>query len=464
MEQCQSYWNKCLEIFKDNLSGTAFRTWFAPITPIQYTDNILVLQVKSQYIVEYIEDNYIDLLKRTLVHVFGKGIRLEYRVLIDSQSGTASTIPSEGVMNQLPTAAQSKPFHTPYENNRAGLPKIDPQLNSNYTFNSFVEGECNRLPRTAGMSVAQNPGKTVFNPLFIYGGSGVGKTHLATAIGNQVLAAYPNARVLYVTATTFEMQYRKAVVENETSDFINFYQNIDVLIVDDIQYWADKKATQNTFFCIFNHLHQLGKQLILTSDKSPMELHGLEDRLITRFKWGLLAEIKRPDFQLRKDILRSRMYRDGIEMSDEIVDFIADNVKSNIRDLEGVLASLLAYSTLTDKQIDMDLAKEVVGRIAQITNERMSIEGITTAVCSHFNLTEKVLFAKTRKHEIVTARQVAMYLAKRLTDYSLNEIGIRMGNRNHATVLHSVKTISDMMQYDAVLRQSVHQIENALKA
>ncbi len=449
-----TYWGSCLDILKDSLSNSAYRTWFAPIVPLQFEDGVLVLQVSSQFVVQYIEENYIDLLKKTIFRVCGVGTRLEYRVLI---AGAGSTIPSQGVaakteIEPVETRTLAAPVVTDFES----------QLNPRYTFHSFVDGDSNRLARAAGLTISGNPGKTVFNPLFIYGGSGVGKTHLVNAIGNEICQAFPTKRVLYVSANTFQVQYMDAVVHNNVNDFMHFYQTIDVLIVDDIQYWADKKGTQDAFFFIFNHLHQIGKQLILTSDRSPLELKGLHERLITRFKWGLTAELKRPDFQLRKDILKSCIYRDGLEIPERVVDYIAENVRENVRDLEGILASLLAYSTITNAQIDMPLTEEVVNRAVRTSAAEMTMENIATAVCEHFNVPEKMLLSKSRKQEIALARQVAMYIAKKMTDKSLAEIGLNLGNRNHATVLHAIKTVSDQMEYDAMLRRSVHQIENAL--
>lgn len=463
MENCVTYWDKCLEILRDNLSGSAYRTWFAPIVPLQYENKVLVVQVKSQYVVEYIEENFIDLLHKTLLRVFGEGIRLEYRVLIDSNSGAGSLIPSQGVANAATPVFTGYMPLTPSEL-RQQMPKLDSQLNPLYTFPSFVEGACNKLARNAGVTIAANPGRNIFNPLFIYGGSGVGKTHLANAIGNAILQQFPDKRVLYVSANTFQVQYTDAVVSNKVNDFINFYQTIDVLIVDDIQYWADKKGTQNTFFFIFNHLHQTGKQLILTSDRAPVDLKGLEDRLITRFKWGLSVQIQTPDFQLRKDILKNRIWRDGLEIPEDVVDYIAHNVRHNVRDLEGVLASLLAYSTLMNAEIDLQLAEEVVGRLVHVDSSGITIDNITAAVCEHFNLPEKTLYANTRKREVAQARQIAMYVAKQMTDKSLVEIGRQMGNRNHATVLHAVRTITEELEHDSFLRRSVKQIENALQS
>ncbi len=457
MNNAITYWGSCLELLKDNLSDSAYRTWFAPIVPLDFTDGVLVLQVSSQFVVQYIEENYIDLLKKTIFRVCGVGTRLEYRVLI---AGAGSTIPSQGVAAE--DLRQREVERTEPMAPAQPVSDLDSQLNNRYTFLSFIDGESNRLARAAGLTIAGNPGKTVFNPLFIYGGSGVGKTHLVNAIGNEIRQAYPNKRVLYVSANTFQVQYMDAVVHNNVNDFMHFYQTIDVLIVDDIQYWADKKGTQDAFFFIFNHLHQIGKQLILTSDRSPLDLKGLNERLITRFKWGLTAELRRPDFQLRKDILKSSIYRDGLDIPEAVVDYIAENVRENVRDLEGVLASLLAYSTLTNAQINMTLAEEVVNRSVRTQAAEMTLENIASAVCEHFEVSEKMLQSKSRKKEVALARQVAMYIAKKMTDKPLAEIGLNLGNRNHATVLHAIKTVNDQMEYDAMLRRSVHQIENAL--
>ena len=459
-QKLQTSWNQCLDILRDNLSSTAFRTWFAPIIPMQFENKILVLQVKSEFIMEYIEDNYLDLLAKTLVRVFGKGVRLEYRVLIDSHSGTSHIIPSQVVMDQQVKRSTSTP-QVAYGANQS-MPQFQSQLNKSYTFATFVAGESNKMAHSVGQNIAKAPGR-LFNPLFIYGGSGVGKTHLANAIGNQVLQNDPSKRVLYVTANTFQVQYSEAVLSNKVNDFVNFYRTIDVLIVDDVQYWADKKGTQSTFFFIFNYLHQSGKQLILTSDCAPVDLKGLEDRLITRFKWGVMAEIQKPDFALRKNILKSRIYQDGLDIDDEIVDYIAGNVNQNVRDLEGVIASLLAYSTLTDANIDLELAQQVIARMVRVNTEELSIDNITEAVCEYYGISEKSLYASTRKHEVAQARQVAMYLAKKLTKKSLIEIGREMGNRNHATVIHAVNTITKTMETDSFLKRSIQQLENTLR-
>ena len=453
MQTLQQQWAQCQTILADNLTSSAYQTWFAPIVPLQFADGVLVLQVKSQFVAEYIEENYLPLLSAAIFRVFGQGTRLEYRVLIDSTSGAGTRLPSNGA-----------PMQAPIMGSQRVTPNFDTQLNALYTFDSFVAGEPNKLARTAGMAIAKQPGSTAFNPLFIYGGSGVGKTHLANAIGNQVRAINPQMRVLYVSANTFKLQYQDATKNNHVPDFLNFYQTIDVLIVDGIQYFAGLKGTQDTFFHIFNYLQQSRKQLILTSDRPPIELKDIEERLLTRFKWGLAAEVKRPDYELRRNILLSKMRRDGIVLSDEVVTFIAQNVRDSVRDLEGVLASLLAHSTLTDSDIDLALAEQVVSHIVALQPHQTTIGDIISAVAQHYNLPEKALLSQNRAREIANARHVALYLSKELTDCSLTEIGFKMGKRTHATVLHSIGLIKSQMEFDPVLRQHLAQIESAIQA
>jgi len=451
--ELQQKWAQCQTILADNLTSSAYQTWFAPIIPLQFENGILVLQVKSQFVAEYIEENYIQLLSATIIRVFGQGTHLEYRVLIDSVSGAATMLPSAG--------AQA---HTNPINNAPKQPdSFDSQLNTFYTFDSFVAGEPNKLARTAGIAIAKQPGYTAFNPLFVYGGSGVGKTHLANAIGNQVKTFNPHARVLYVSANTFKLQYQDAAKTNRIPDFLNFYQTVDVLIVDDIQYFAGLKGTQDTFFHIFNYLQQSRKQLILTSDRPPIELKDIEERLLTRFKWGLSAEIKHPDYQLRKNILLSKMRRDGISLTDDVVDFIASNVRNSVRDLEGILASLLAHSTLTDREIDVKLAEQVVSHIVAIQPRKITVGDVIGAVAEHYSVPEKALLSANRSREVSNARHLAIYLTKELTDSSLTEIGFKMGKRTHATVLHSIALVKEKLEFDPVLRQTVSQIESALR-
>ena len=457
MQTLQQQWAQCQTILADNLTSSAYQTWFAPIVPLQFAEGVLVLQVKSQFVAEYIEENYIPLLSAAIIRVFGVGTRLEYRVLIDATTGAGTMVPSAAPSannrNQMAQAVQPQQAST-----------FDSQLNPSYTFDSFIAGDPNKLARTAGLAIADKPGQTAFNPLFIYGGSGVGKTHLANAIGNQVRALNQYARVLYVSANTFKLQYQDAAKSNRIPDFLNFYQAVDVLIVDDIQYFAGLKGTQDTFFHIFNYLQQSRKQLILTSDRPPIELKDIEERLLTRFKWGLAAEITRPDYQLRRDILVSKMRRDGIVLNDEIVDFIAQNVRDSVRDLEGILASILAHSTLTDREIDFALAEKVVSHIVAVQPRKTSIADIITAVSDYYNIPSKALLAQNRSREVSQARHVAIYLSKKMTDSSLTEIGFKMGRRTHATVLHSIAIMKEQLEYDPVMRQRISQLEAALRA
>lgn len=446
-------WNECTQILRDNLTPSVYNTWFAPLEVVDWNNDVLVLRVKSEFVVEYIEENYIHLLSRCIRRTFGEKTRLEYRVLVDSTSGTATTYPSENAANQS-TDQQRLSFATE---------KWDTQLNNSYTFSTFVQGETNKLARTAGVAISKNPGKTVFNPLFIWGGSGVGKTHLANAIGNHIAQHIPGARVLYVSANTFKLQYQEAAYRNKIPEFLQFYQSVDVLILDDIQFFANLKGTQDTFFHIFNFLHQSRKQLILTSDRSPLQLKDVEDRLLTRFKWGLSVEILRPDFELRKSILKDKVHRDGLELSEEIIDYIAANACENVRDIEGILASLMAYSTLMNTEINMDLAKSVVSRLVSVTPREVLLEDVVGMVCEHTNVTEKAITSKSRQKDVLRARQMIVYLAKQLTGHSLNEIGQVIGNRSHATVLHAFTMVKDQMEYDKVLKHDIQLLEGELR-
>ncbi len=463
MSRHEQLWNSCLKIIKDNINEASFNTWFSPIVPVRFENKVFLLQVPSQFFVEYIEEKYIDLLRMTLTRVAGSGTKLEYRVLIDKNSGTGTQIPStaEQKPKQYGNYKPQSTFVSPYQ--RVQLPELDPQLNPSFNFNSLIEGKSNKLARTAGLSIGNDPGKTIFNPLFVYGKSGVGKTHLANAIGVMTKQLHPEKRVLYVSANTFQIQYTDAVRNNTQNDFLNFYQTVDVLLIDDIQEFSGKTGTQNNFFHIFNHLHQSGKQLVLTADRSPLEMVGMESRLLTRFKWGLSAEIEKPDFELRKSILKSKIYRDGLEIPENVVDFIAENVVDNVRDLEGVLISLLAHSTLTNMPIDISLAEKVISRIVNITPKVMSIEFIRDTVCEYFKLSVDAISTKSRKLEVVQARQIAMYLSKNLTKNSLSTIGNYIGQRDHATVLHACKKVVDLMDTDKHFRRSVEEIEEKLK-
>ena len=461
MRTPQELWNRCLKVIKDNISGAAYSTWFEPIVPLKYENGEFVLQVPSMFFYEYIEEKFAELLRVTLYREVGEGTKLLYRIMVDKAATT--TIPAEDktvVAERVPdkiVKSGINPFEPVVQQD------IDPQLNAAYNFNTFIEGTSNKLARAAGISIANEPGKTIFNPLFLFGKSGVGKTHLVNAIGMMTKQLYPEKRVLYVSANLFQIQYTDAVRRNETNDFLNFYSNIDVLILDDIHEFMDKQGTQKTFFHIFNHLHQNGKQIIMTCDRAPGSLEGMEERLLTRFQWGLSAEIEMPDFELRKAILKSKIYKDGLEISEEVIDYIAANVTDSVRNLEGVLVSLLAHATLTDEDIDLALAEKVVGKVVAATPNVISVEKIRDMVCDYFALPLDAVMSKTRKREIATARQVAMYLSKQYTKSSLSVIGKLIGGRDHATVLHACNVVNYYMDTDKNFRMSVKELEQRLK-
>lgn len=467
-------WNRCLSVIRDNVPTISFKTWFEPILPLKIDNQVLTIQVPSPFFYEYLEEQYIDLLRKTLRKEVGLDAKLEYVVVMgNNQSSTQPYTVKYPTNNN--TKIQNKPLSVPL--NTEGKPSIknpfiipgiqklqvDPQLKPDNTFENFIEGECNRLARSAGYAVSQNPGGTAFNPLMIYGNSGLGKTHLSHAIGIEVKERFPDKVVLYVNANKFQTQFTEAIRNNNRNDFLHFYQMIDVLILDDVQEFAGKEKTQETFFHIFNHLHQSGKQLILTSDKPPIELKGMEQRLLSRFKWGLTADLQTPDFETRMEILKRKTYKDGIEISDEVLEYIASHINNNVRELEGALVSLLAQSTLNKKEITIELASEMINKLVKNSKRELSIDYITKVVCDYFNLPVDNLQTKTRKREIVQARQLAMYFSKSMTKSSLASIGSQIGKKDHATVLHACKTVSNLMETDKEFRLFVDEIEKKLK-
>ena len=347
---------------------------------------------------------------------------------------------------------------------KSAASEIDSRLNAEYDFDSFIEGPCNKLPRTAGLNVASQPGKTAFNPLFIYGKSGVGKTHLANAIGLKAKELHPQKKVLYVSANLFQLQYTEALRTGHANEFLNFYQMVDVLIVDDVHEFGEgkKQATQNAFFSIFNYLHQMGRQLIFTCDKKPAELEGFEPRLLSRFQWGLTAEMTSPDKETRKAILRQLVAKDGLTIPESVLDYLATHITENVRSLEGAVISLIAQSTINQRPVNLELAKQVVGNLVQVKRKQHTVLSIRDAVCDYFKITVDTLLSSSRKREVVQARQIAMYFSKQLTKDSLTMIGSTIGNRNHATVLHACKTVKDLMETDKYFRCSMEELERKL--
>jgi len=469
----KSAWEKCLNVIKDNVPSSSFKTWFEPIEPVKLENKVLTIQVPSAFFYEYLEEQFIDILRKTLRMVIGNGAKLEYNVVMENKNNSQPYTVSYPTNNN--NKIQNKPLTVPLKSDEKpsiknpfiipGIQKlqIDPQLKADNTFENFVEGDCNRLARSAGFAVAQNPGGTAFNPLMIYGNSGLGKTHLAQAIGIEVKERFPDKVVLYVNANKFQTQFTEATRNNNRNDFLHFYQMVDVLILDDVHEFAGKEKTQETFFHIFNHLHQMGKQLILTSDKPPIELKGMEQRLLSRFKWGLTADLQTPDFETRMEILRRKVYKDGIALSEEVMEYIASHVVNNVRELEGALVSLLAQSMLNKREITLELAAKLINKLVKNSKRELSIEYISKVVCDYFNMPVESLQAKTRKREIVQARQIAMYFSKSLTKYSLASIGAQIGSKDHATVLHACKTVNNLKDTDKNFRIFVDDIEKKLK-
>ncbi len=444
-------WEECLLIIKDNIEESAYNTWFAPIVPLKYTDGTLLIEIPSAFFQELLEEKYAELLKATVCRVFGGGTNISYRYPIDKENkkGGYTDVLSTNIIPDSKLASSS----------------FVSNLNGKYRFSNFIEGDCNKLPRTAGINIASQPGKNIFNPLFIYGKSGVGKTHLANAIGLKVLELHPQKRVLFVSSSLFQLQYTEASRTNQVNNFINYYQSLDMLIVDDIQEFGEgnKAHTQNIFFQIFNHLQQTGKQLVFTCDKKPAELEGMEERLLTRFKCGLSAEIELPDLDTRKAILKAKVEQDGLRISDNVLHYIAENVTNSIRDLEGTLISIVAQSTMNQRSINIDLAKKVIGNIVSASQKKYTVQDIRDIVCDYYGVSLDNLLSESRKREIVQARQVAMYFAKLKTKDSLTTIGLTIGKRNHATVLHACKTVQDLIDTDKSFRAGIEELDRMLK-
>ncbi|GHT63719.1 chromosomal replication initiator protein DnaA [Bacteroidia bacterium] len=452
-----------MEIIKDNVSDKAFHTWFVPIIPIKYQDNDFTVQVPSHFFYEYLEEHYADLIYASLSRVAGKHLVLYYRIIVDqsNEKGGGTILQSErpspvGEVKKTATQLNKSP------NGLVPVAEWNPNLNPRLTFRNFFEGDSNLLARRVGESICENPGKT-FNPLFIHGCPGVGKTHLCHAIGNRMAERFPEKKVMYISSHLFQVQFTDASRNNVSNDFINFYQGVDILIVDDIQELAGKEKTQNAYFHIFNHLHLLGKQIILTADKAPTDLQGIEERLISRFKWGATTELFKPDLELRKKILRNKIKQDGLKISEDIVDYIAENVTEHIRDLEGIITSLVAHSLVCNREVDLELAKRVVNKAVKIEKKQITVEKIQGVVSNYFKIDLNEIHSKSRKREIVQARQVTMFLSKKYTDYSYSRIGSLVGKRDHATVLHACRAIQDSLDIDKAFRITMNDIETLLK-
>ena len=457
---------------KDNIQQQAFKTWFEPIIPLKITENSLSIQVPSKFFYEWLEEHYVKILKVALTRELGDDARLIYTIKMENTFGNKApfteSIPSSnqsGVNAQkvdAPLQTYSSELKNPFVIPGIRNLQIESQLNPNYNFENFLEGDSNRLARSAGLAVSNKPGGTSFNPLMIFGGVGLGKTHLAHAIGVQIKNKYPDKTVLYISAEKFTQQYIESVKKNSRNDFIHFYQVIDILIIDDVQFFSGKTGTQDVFFHILNHLHQTGKQVIVTSDKAPVDMQDIEQRLLSRFKWGLSAELQIPDLETRISILKNKLFRDGVTIDYNIVEYVAKNIKTNVRELEGAIISLIAQSSFNRVDIDLNLAKEIVNKFVKNTKREVSIDYIQKVVSEYFQMDVATLQSKTRKRHIVQARQLAMYFAKKYTKASLASIGSQIGKRDHATVLHACKTVDNLSFTDKQFRKYVEDLNQKL--
>ena len=460
----KALWDNCLTLIKENVTEQQYKTWFAPIVFEKYDadSRTLLVQVPSMYMYEYLEQYYVNLLSKVLTRCFGENVRLTYRVVTDKQHGINTVVTGEE-----PTSVEPAP---PTERGNKAPTIIDtvnrdlnPQLDIHKTFHNYIEGDSNKLPRTVGLSIAEHPGKSTFNPFFVYGPSGCGKTHLINAIGVHCKEMYPQKRVLYVSARLFQVQFTDASRKNTINDFINFYQSIDVLIVDDVQEWATAEKTVATFFYIFDHLFRLGKQIILASDRPPVDLQWLHERMLTRFSCGLIAELEKPNVQLCEDILNAKCRRDGLKIPADVIRFIAETANGSVRDLEGVINSLLTYSIVYNTNVDMRLAERVVKRAVKIDNKPLTIDDILEKVCNHYNVSQQNVFSKSRKRDYVMVRQISMYLAQKYTKMPASRIGQLIGGRDHSTVIHSCSTVEQRLKVDKSFFAELSSIENSFK-
>ena len=467
-------WNECLQMIRENVPPQAYSTWFEPIKPVDYRDGLLTIQVPSDFFYEYLESRFIKVIKATIRKVLGPEGKLEYSIMMDTDENkpvvvrqpsvacTKTTNPRKQIEINFDKSEHSMVNHLVL----TGIKKINIEstLNKSNCFENFVTGECNRVAYEAGVAIAKNPGKTSFNPMFIFSPTGMGKTHICQAIGLETKKYHPELTVLYVNAEQFLMQFQASCRNNNSKnssrdDFVHFYQMIDVLIIDDIQFLADKVKTQEAFFHIFNHLQQNDKQLIFTCDKPPAELNGMEQRLISRFKWGLSAEMTVPDVVTRRNILKRKAYNGGVEMPDDVINFIAEHIKSNVREMEGFLVSLIAQSSLNRKAITIGLARQIAERFVNSSNREITINYIITSVCEEMGTSQEDFFKSTRKRNVVQARQLSMYFAKKYTKASLVVIGEKCGKKDHATVIHALKTIDNLLETDKQFRAMTEKIE-----
>jgi chromosomal replication initiator protein len=469
--EAEIVWNNCLKVIRQNISEQSYRTWFEPVIPYKLLGKKLIIQVPSQFFYEWLEDNYVQLLRKALDFSLGRDGQLEYSIVVDSGDRNTNRPPISVGAPKKETPEKSKEVteknsHTannPFHLGQASIPQNETFLNRSYTFTNFIEGDCNRLARAASFAVAEKPSVTSFNPLMIYGGVGLGKTHLIQAIGNHIKERFQDKTVLYVSSEKFTNQFINAIKDNNLQDFMGYYMRVDVLIIDDVQFLSGKEKTQETFFHIFNHLHQSGKQIVMTSDRPPRDLKGMEDRLLSRFKWGLTADLQAPDLETRIAIIQKKVNDEGIDIDFEVIEYLAHSIDSNIREMEGVMISLIAQASLTRRTIDLELAKKTLNHIVSDSEKEVNIDTIISVVTEHFQVRIADLKSKSRLRNIVIPRQIAMYLTKELTTLSLKSIGYHFGGRDHSTVIHAIQTINDLMDTDREIENTVKKLIQKFK-
>jgi chromosomal replication initiator protein len=494
----EEVWKECLDVIQDNVGAQSFETWFSVIRPISLEEDHdltkLTIQLPSRFYYEWLEEHYFTLLRKTITRVLGSGGRLIYDVVVEKanvetgEGGANVKLPAHPGSPPVEVGPESDPEPSPDElfdpslltggpgyaaqpgfNHTFTLPAIrkappvQSQLNPNYTFERFIEGDCNRLARSAALAIAKQPGKTSFNPFLIYGGVGLGKTHLIQAIGNYARAHNNVDSILYVSSERFTTEFVQAIQYNRVSEFSLFYRQIDLLVIDDAQFFGGKEKTQEEFFHIFNALHQSGKQIVLSADRPPRDIQGIEERLLSRFQWGLSADMQPPDLETRIAILQRKASDDGISISQDVIEFVGHNIKSNIRELEGALIRLLAFSTLNRRELDVDLAREVLRDLIKETRITLSIDEIQDVVCDYFGMTVDLVCAKTRKREVVQARQVSMFFCKEMTQNSLKTIGLHFGGRDHSTVIHANQSVMNQIETDPKYRQMIDEIRDKIE-
>lgn len=458
-------WDKALAQIRENVTEQIYKTWFKPIVFEHFDDasKVILVQVPSAFVYEYLEENFVELMGKVLHHCFGVGIKLSYRIVTDKEHNLSQDIETDATDAVSKAVDTGKGAQTSKKGNDKQPQELDSQLDPHRTFSNYIEGESNKLSRSVGLSIAEHPNTMQFNPMFIYGPSGCGKTHLLNAIGLHCKQLYPQKRVLYISARLFQVQYTNAYLHGTINDFIAFYQTIDMLIVDDIQEWVTAAKTQDTFFHIFNHLFRNGKRIILASDRPPVDLKGMHDRLLTRFSCGLIAELEKPNKQLCADILVNKIHRDGLKIPADVIDFIASTASGSVRDLEGVVSSLMAYSIVYNCNIDMRLAERVVKRAVKMDDKPLTVDDILEKVCVHYNVTTAQINSKSRKRDYVVARQVSMYLAQKYTKMPASRIGRLVGNRDHSTVIHSCAQVEKRLQVDKAFKADIVSIETSFK-